>query len=441
MSAGSSILCAICTENFQTSDTIYNTSCGHVFHHSCIQDWRIRSTQCPVCRARYANMQKLFLNFDENAGGESMINELQAKLQSCDSNVNKLYEQLNNAEVNFLRLQGQYTTAKEEINLLKGELSKRNDSETNFRLLQKQYTEAEENIKKLKDKNQYLLLQFEGKTKEIQLKTLEISTLKDTMGCMGTSAIGSDSILKQQLKIMEQKLRHITRELQKEISISTQVSIDKMKLQSLVDQYGAVQTEPSPNVVNNIQEQKPIEKKNRKPTEKETITNDSTHLTSVVIKRFPSRHISYPLIDVIMALASAIQMPLSTYDIHDVRILEQRSVACHLPNMVSLLVKFKTLHLKINFLHNKSKVRDHPEYGSILIYEYMDDNTSSLFYYAKRKLAALGFINVFCQNGQLMASKDRNGAVKLIHIKSRDQVDDMLSSNAESIRLRKMKVT
>ncbi|XP_037898631.1 E3 ubiquitin-protein ligase TRAIP-like, partial [Glossina fuscipes] len=212
MSPASNILCVICTENFEASDTIYNTSCGHVFHENCIKHWRGRSTECPVCRARYANMQKLFLNFDENAGSASAMDELQTKLESCESNMDKLYKQLNDGEVNFMRLQGQYTLALEDINLLNGQLSKRNDSENNFMALQKQYTEAEDIIKNLKDKNQYLLLQCEEKNKEIQLKTLEISTLKDTMGCMETSVGGSDSILKQQLKIMEQKLRHITGE-------------------------------------------------------------------------------------------------------------------------------------------------------------------------------------------------------------------------------------
>uniref|UniRef100_A0A1B0FJH6 RING-type domain-containing protein n=1 Tax=Glossina morsitans morsitans TaxID=37546 RepID=A0A1B0FJH6_GLOMM len=433
MSGAPSILCSICTENFQTSDTIYTTSCGHVLHYNCIQNWRERSTECPVCRVQYGNIQKLFLNFDENAGGESVMNDLQAKLDSYKTGMEKLNDQLSETELSFLQLNEHFTIAQEEINLLKGELSKRNDSESNFMALQKQYTEVEENVKKLEAKNQDLFSQIEAKTKENQLKTLEISTLKDTMGCMGTSAIGSDSILKQQLKIMEQKLRHITGELQKEISISTQLSIDKMKLQSLVDQYGAAQTEPSPNFVNNIQEQKPVEKKNPKPNEKETITNDSTHLTSVVIKRFPSRHISYPLIDVIVALASAIQVQLSPCDICDARILENRSKNHPLPNVVSLFVKFQSLQLKTTFLSSKSKVKNHPEYGSILIYPYMDDDTNSLFHYAKSKLKVCGFVNVFCQNGQVMASKGRNRRAKLIHIKSRDQVDDMLSSNAESI--------
>uniref|UniRef100_A0A1B0A2T4 RING-type domain-containing protein n=1 Tax=Glossina pallidipes TaxID=7398 RepID=A0A1B0A2T4_GLOPL len=433
MSGAPSILCPICTENFQTSDTIYTTSCGHVMHYNCIQNWRERSGECPVCRVQYGNMQKLFLNFEENAGGESVMKELQAKLDSYKTRMEQLDDQLNETELSFLQMHEHYTIAEKEINVLKGELSKRNDSETNFMALQSQYTKAVETIKKLKDKNQDLFSEIEAKTKENQLKTLEISALEDTMGCMGTSAVGSDSILKQQLKIMEQKLRHITGELQKEISISTQLSIDKMKLQSLVDQYGATKTEPSPNFVNNIQEQKPIEKENREPTEKETITNDSPHLTSVVIKRFPWRHLVFSLSDVIVALASAIQVQLSPCDICDARILENLNKNHPLPNVVSLFVKFQSLQLKTKFLSNKSKVKNHPEYGSILIYEYMDDDTNSLFHYAKSKLKVCGFVSVFCQNGQVMASKGRNKLAKLIHIKSKDQVNDMLSSNAESI--------
>uniref|UniRef100_A0A1A9ZPR3 RING-type domain-containing protein n=1 Tax=Glossina pallidipes TaxID=7398 RepID=A0A1A9ZPR3_GLOPL len=432
MSATAVTTCTICTENFKATDTIYSTSCGHVFHHGCLQSWRGRSSECPICRVQYPNMQKLYLTFDEDAVEESKVNELKAKLQSCETRMEKLYDELNQKELDFLQIQEQYTIAQEEIRHLNSEMSKLKDSETNFLALQKQYTEAGDSIKDLTEKNEYLSLQIEGKNREIRLRMLEISTLKDTTSGVETSVSGSDSVLQQKLAIMEQKLGHITAELQKEISISMQLSIDKMKLQSLVDQFGATKMEPSPTIANNIQKSHQTAQGKAMPAGKETIAKDVTHVTSVVLKRFPKRHIRYPLVDIIIAFASAIDVQLSAHDIHDVRLLEKHNVKYRLPNIVSLLVQFKCSRLKTNLLNNSGKVRNHPEYGSVIIHEYRDDYTNTLFHYAKTKLKHCGFCNVVCENGKVMVSQVKKGNNnKPIHVKSTAQVDDMISKNTE----------
>ncbi|KAL9931140.1 uncharacterized protein ACN427_000267 [Glossina fuscipes fuscipes] len=421
--------CTICAENFKATDTIYNTSCGHVFHHDCLQNWRGRSSECPICRVQYANMQKLYLNFDEEAVDESVVNDLKAKLESCETKMEKIYDESNQKDLDFLQIQEQCTIAQEEIRHLNGELSKLKDSETNFLALQKQYTEAHESIKDLEEKNEYFSLQIEGKNREIRLRMLEISALKCTATGMETPVDGSDSILKQKLIIMEQKLGHVTAELQKEISISVQLSIDKMKLQNLVDQYGATKMEPTP-LPNNIQKSNQVEQEKTMPTEKKTIAKDITHVTSVVIKRFPSRHIRYPLVNIIIAFAATIDVEISAHDIHGVRLLEKQNIKYRSANIVSLLVQFKSSRLKTNFLNNRCKVKNHPEYGLVIIHEYRDDYTNTLFHYAKTKLKYYGFCNVVCENGQVMVSKGKKGN-KRIHIKSTAQVDDMIPKYTE----------
>uniref|UniRef100_A0A1A9UGS7 RING-type domain-containing protein n=1 Tax=Glossina austeni TaxID=7395 RepID=A0A1A9UGS7_GLOAU len=426
------ITCTICTENFKATDTICNTSCGHVFHRDCLQNWRARSAECPICRVQYASMQKLYLNIEEEgAVDESELNELKAKLQSCETNMEKLYDESNQKDVDFLKIQEQCTIAQEEIRNLNGELFKLKDSEKNFLALQKQYNEAEDSIKDLREKNEYLSLQIEGKNREIRLRMLETSAFKDTTS--GMEAPVSDSILKQKLAIMEQKLGHITAELQKEISISTQLSIDKMKLQSLVDQFGATKMEPPSAIANNIQKSNQTVQEKTMPAGKETIAKDVTHATSVVLKRFPSRHIRYPLSNVIIVFASAIDVQLSAHDIQHVRLLEKNNVKYRLPNIVSLLVQFKCSRLKTNLLNNKGKVKNHPEYGSVIIHEYRDDSTNTLFHYAKTKLKNYGFWNVACEDGRVMVWKGKKGKTnKPIHVKSTAQVDDMILKNTES---------
>ena len=41
--------CSICFENIEEG-SIYGTPCGHIYHAQCIQDWKVHSTKCPMCR-------------------------------------------------------------------------------------------------------------------------------------------------------------------------------------------------------------------------------------------------------------------------------------------------------------------------------------------------------------------------------------------------------
>uniref|UniRef100_A0A1A9ZJ29 RING-type domain-containing protein n=1 Tax=Glossina pallidipes TaxID=7398 RepID=A0A1A9ZJ29_GLOPL len=174
-SAASAILCSICLEHFRKDDRIYRTTCGHLFHLHCIQDCLLRSPECPECREKNVDIYKVFLNFDENEGERFAMNEVQAKLQICESKAEHLADQLNEAQNNFLQLQGQYTTAHVEINKLKDELSFCEDSEKNFMALQGQYTEVENEIRNLKERNTYLSLQVAAKSEKLQ----RIGDMKD----------------------------------------------------------------------------------------------------------------------------------------------------------------------------------------------------------------------------------------------------------------------
>uniref|UniRef100_A0A1B0A2S8 RING-type domain-containing protein n=1 Tax=Glossina pallidipes TaxID=7398 RepID=A0A1B0A2S8_GLOPL len=302
MATALSMSCPICMDNFNNSDTIYNTSCGHIFHYNCIQRWRLKSANCPVCRVAYVTMQRLFLNFDEHV------------------------------------------------------------------------VKAEEKVKK-----------------------------------------------------MEQQLK--------------QLSIDKMALQSLVDQQGAKKKEPSPRINSNTRKQKQQSSDFHRhpvafpPVDVKVTSKNSIDQTRVLVKRLPNRHLRYPLIDSVKALTAAMGMKISDDDVHYVGNYANN----RLPNTVSLLIQFRTLQLKINFLKNKSKLKNHPEYGSVFIHEYMDEDTYSLFHYAKTKLKDHGFFKVFCQNGQIMAADSRSGR-KPIHIKNKAQVDDIICPETENKNQRSFQI-
>jgi len=42
--------CCICIEEFTTSEAIVATTCNHVFHRECCDQWLTQSRTCPICR-------------------------------------------------------------------------------------------------------------------------------------------------------------------------------------------------------------------------------------------------------------------------------------------------------------------------------------------------------------------------------------------------------
>ncbi|XP_038687460.1 uncharacterized RING finger protein P32A8.03c-like [Tripterygium wilfordii] len=42
--------CPICLGSFVVGEDVVRLSCGHIFHHECVERWQRRSGTCPVCR-------------------------------------------------------------------------------------------------------------------------------------------------------------------------------------------------------------------------------------------------------------------------------------------------------------------------------------------------------------------------------------------------------
>lgn len=228
------IACPICTETFQNSEDIYSTSCGHLYHYDCMRDWQSRETSCAQCRSNNPTTHKLYLSFENSDENPTEINDLKVKLQSANEEIQALYEQIREADENFLHLQEQCTSSGELIRELEERIHQSNDSETNFLNLQGQYTEAESLLSELLENVQLLTLDNEQKTKELNLQSLEMETLKTLLDDIESQS--SDFILIEKIKFLEQKLKHISAEFEKEVTISTQLSIDKMKLESYLEQ-------------------------------------------------------------------------------------------------------------------------------------------------------------------------------------------------------------
>ncbi|KAI9590337.1 hypothetical protein GQX74_008505 [Glossina fuscipes] len=261
MPSAPSIQYPICKENFRTTDTIYSTTCGHAFRSFCILDWRMRCTECPICRSYYNFLHKLFLNFDVNVVDESVVKDLQSKFLS------KI-------------------------------------------VLQEQYKEELDIIKQMQEQNEWLLSQNKEKAKENEVNS-------------------------EKLVIMEQKI--------------SQLSIEKIKLQALLDQYGGMELESSvkyPNnelhnvKINNDKEEMSV--RSEKDLDAVDI-NNCTEMFNVFIKDFPFCYICYPMTEVIVIFASLLNVELTPADVRAVRIVEERYATHRLPDKVSLVVELNSL--------------------------------------------------------------------------------------------------
>jgi SUMO ligase MMS21 Smc5/6 complex component len=71
--------CSICLEELNTSNFLL-TSCNHFFHIDCINNWKKKSTTCPLCRE---NNYKITCKY--NNEGKEINNDF-----SCFNFISKL---------------------------------------------------------------------------------------------------------------------------------------------------------------------------------------------------------------------------------------------------------------------------------------------------------------------------------------------------------------
>ncbi|XP_023299058.2 uncharacterized protein LOC111681495 [Lucilia cuprina] len=80
--------CAICFERFKGADNnLYSTTCGHIYHFVCMQQWKSRSTSCPQCRAYNPKTHKIYLELNDEEPNSSLLED---QLRVCRSKVAQL---------------------------------------------------------------------------------------------------------------------------------------------------------------------------------------------------------------------------------------------------------------------------------------------------------------------------------------------------------------
>ncbi|XP_075158500.1 uncharacterized protein LOC142231753 [Haematobia irritans] len=483
---GLKLMCPICTDDLEETNEIYATSCGHIYHHSCMRQWQSRSTSCPQCRHHNPTSYKLYLIIND-APDESVINpdqaavqqDLNTRLESSVDKINELTAQNQEAELNFFHLQEQYTIEQELRRRLEQRAAEFTNNEDNFLKLHAQYTELEHRVKLLEEENERLTLENEfkaeeitlnrneiaelsaknlrvnndhllqlhenvseyedrlkmlqqenrnlireneSKSKEIQLKSREILALKN----LSKENCKSDDVkLKAKLKILEDKLEQVTQKLDKEISNSMQLSIDRIKLQSQIQRMHLQKNcgEDRPRV-NTGEENKRMNITNSE-SKPQNIKSNKVASKSVVFQKFPYNEIKYPLEDVIILIASKIEVNISKEDIVKANILD-RIPNNKPPKDVCVYVEFRTDDLK-NLILSKARLLKTTDvsFKSINIKEYIDRKIHSVFGYANRKLREVGFSYITCKHNCVVAKKNINDMGEF-QINNKREVDELV---------------
>ncbi|XP_071144796.1 E3 ubiquitin-protein ligase TRAIP-like [Mytilus edulis] len=129
--------CSICTDLFESDNTISALPCGHTFHENCINQWLKNANTCPSCRVpveRGKVIKKLFFDKGDDEGiDESKLsnenNNLKAKLrekdcerekfddekQTLQSKINNLEKEIKNQDVKIKEKQTTVSSMKKEL--------------------------------------------------------------------------------------------------------------------------------------------------------------------------------------------------------------------------------------------------------------------------------------------------------------------------------------
>lgn len=340
-----------------------------------------RSSACPQCRDYHPTSHRIYLNFDEKSDSTE---ELETKIGTLEKD-------LEHRNIQYQKL--------------------RHDSEKKHKLLTARIGELTQVIDELRKDNQALELSASTANSTVNEVSKEKREL--TVQLESIAEGSSETLLREQNKILEQKLKHISNELQKEITTSTELVIENMKLKSYVDRtklnasIGDIKGMSTPAARNRV-------KTKRIPQSK--MTNSLDPCRSVIINNYPPQNIKPPFEDAVVFTAAVMGIVLPIGAIKKV-----------ISNKASrkIYVEFSTIDLRSKFIAGKDLLKNNPITNHIGVSEFFDDKIQSLFTYANKKLRGkvFGFIaikdnTVICKRN--LADMDQ------MEITSLEQVDELL---------------
>ncbi|KPJ03477.1 TRAF-interacting protein [Papilio xuthus] len=182
------MLCSICNDLLNQTESIYAIKCGHMFHHNCLAQWIARSKSCPQCRNKVTEkcMFRLYPTIcNDNTGDDaatlqsrldnvqlqlheqkSVCKEKEEKLNSLKSELATNKEMLSNCEQRLVQQESAIAALKEYNNCLKVESKKVNA-----------LREENQNLKKNISTMHRALCESEAKKNELRNRLDEVTKM------------------------------------------------------------------------------------------------------------------------------------------------------------------------------------------------------------------------------------------------------------------------
>ncbi|XP_065364196.1 putative leucine-rich repeat-containing protein DDB_G0290503 [Calliphora vicina] len=390
---------------------------------------------------------------------ETQLKEFSKKLEEKTAYCNQILEKNSkipelNDEISTLKLQ-----LKQITNRLNTQNSKLSEENSKIPILNVKLENLKEHLKQTSleleneiSKCTQLSLDNEGlddKCKELAMENSSLRAKQD-------EADQTILELNHNVNIVEQKLKHVTTELEKEIAECTQLMAENQKLKSLKDGNELeseklnllsldLEIEIAKNtalteynkqldgLIRGLRSTTQLEKVT--PGSKESLRNSQEKLNDrnngkVLIRDLPTDQILEPLENTVIVLASKMSMCINREDVVNVRIMERKGLSEFCQN-VSLLVEFKTSDTKSKFLSSRNKLKLNSSTKFIQLKDFVENEIYSLFLYANKNLRDNGFNRIWCKDNQVLAIKN-DVDTEIIEIKSRNHVDELIKPNWRS---------
>lgn len=411
-----------------------------------------RLTSCPQCQYYKPSTHKLYLNFDENV---PTVKELKDQLRESSNEIHGLKTRLYDRNIAMVHdrmesekeigeLRNLVTDLRNKIVCLEGAQQKHRQQILSLTEEVSSYQAYSETaVADMKKENDSLKTDLENISTEL---AIEVSKNQQSSATATPVLI---NLNKEKIEALEQKVKHISGELENEIKSTMQLQIENMKLKHLIEcmKSNSLTANSDTNDVEMVDVEKrssfhslsptpPLAHETPNDTTNEIIDVHSLHFkentgksesstsNSIIIQNYPSQRLIRPLENTVIFLAEKIGIHLTKSDIDHVKIMAEHS------DKVVLFVRFNRKQLKATFLENQYRLNRNSTkcLRAVHIKEYIDSRILELFQYAKYKLLENGFKNVFLTNNEVFSKKNSSDR-DMIQIFTKQQVDELASNN------------
>ncbi|KAK6628951.1 hypothetical protein RUM43_002768 [Polyplax serrata] len=152
------IFCSICKEIFIPYSEINSTSCGHLYHSSCISRWLKQHKTCPQCRSEVRlKLIRIYFDVDKDTEEdastlEHKLENLTSELRQSESTIKVLREKNDKSEEILTALEESTKELKTKNNILKSSVRALKDQINKLNKQHEEFSKMKTDLEALKKK-------------------------------------------------------------------------------------------------------------------------------------------------------------------------------------------------------------------------------------------------------------------------------------------------